>query len=207
MAKNNIASIICMIMIYTLIIILIPLFMDYLFRITVRRKRKATILKLAEEKAKETKKPLLIFNSKSNAIISDKGNLTDKEEIHGDITELISNLKDNSFVVVVSETLEYVDDIKTTLEELVRISGSDLYIINLEKHAPKLLYDANIINIMDQPFYMFSEPQYGNNKQVKWIDVNDVQKKAQKFYSYVFKVIPSEFFIYDPIVKIDKKQI
>jgi hypothetical protein len=190
-----------MVFIYLIIIILVPLFLDYLFRLTVRRKRKINMLYLAEKKSASTKKPLLIFNNRSSGLVSHSGNLSkDKEEIHGEITEIIGGLKENSFVIVISETLEYVDDIEKLIKELIAVSGSDLYIINLEKNSPRIFWDYKIKNVMDQPFYVVSNTPVTNNK-LKWTKSTALQKSTQKFYSNLFKILPYDFFVNDPVEK------
>ena len=193
---ENIPNKLCMIFIYLIIIILIPLFLDYLFRLSVRRKRKLNMLYLARKKSTITKKPLLIFNDRSNGIISNSGDLSkDKEEIQGEITDIIGLLKPNSFVILVSETLEYVDDVKKLTEELNIASGSDLYIICFEKNSPRVFWDYKIKNIMNEPFYILSE----SDKEIKWSSPTKLQKSMQHFYSYVFKILPYNFFVKDPI--------
>lgn len=209
--NGNISSKIYMVLIYLIIIILVPLFLDYLFKLTVRRKRKLNMLYLAEKKSASTKKPLLIFNNRSSGIISHSGVLsTDKEEIQGEITEIIGGLKENSFVIVVSETLEYVDDVEKLIKELITVSGSDLYIINLEKNSPRIFWDYKIKNIMDQPFYIVSDMQLTSSsekptlieKKIKWTNPTNLQKSIQKFYTNVFKILPYDFFVNDPVEKV-----
>jgi len=197
---ENIPNKLCMIFIYLIIIILIPLFLDYLFRLSVRRKRKLNMLYLARKKSATTKKPLLIFNDRSNGIISDSGDPSkDKEEIQGEITEIIGLLKPNSFVILVSETLEYVDDVKKLTEELNVASGSDLYIVCFEKNSPRVFWDYKIKNIMNEPFYILSE----SDKEIKWSNPTNLQKSIQHFYSYVFKILPYNFFVKDPIESVN----
>lgn len=199
--SRNIPNKLCMIFIYVIIIILVPLFLDYLFRLSVRRKRKLSIMDLARKKSAQTKKPLLIFNDRSNGIISHSGDLTkDKEEIQGEITEIIGLLKPNSFVIVVSETLEYVDNVEKLVDDLNVVSGSDLYIVCLEKNSPRIFCDYKIKNIMDSPFYIMSEANSDSKKTIKWSSPTNLQTYSHRFYSHVFKIIPYNFFVNDPIV-------
>lgn len=204
---QNTSTKIYMVFIYLIIIILVPLFLDYLFRLTVRRKRKLNMLYLAEKKSSSTKKPLLVFNNRSSGLVSHSGKLsTDKEVIQGEITEIIGGLKENSFVIVISETLEYVDDIEKLIKELILVSGSDLYIINLEKNSPRIFWDYKIKNIMDQPFYIVSDTSTTNKQlksdsgsYLKWSNPTSLQKSTQKFYSNLFKILPYDFFVDDPV--------
>lgn len=205
--SQNTSTKIYMVFIYLIIIILVPLFLDYLFKLTVRRKRKLNMLYLAEKKSASTKKPLLVFNNRSSGLVSHSGKLsTDKEAIQGEITEIIGGLKENSFVIVISETLEYVDDIEKLIKELITVSGSDLYIINLEKNSPRIFWDYKIKNIMDQPFYIVSDTSTANKQlksdsgpYLKWSNPSSLQKSTQKFYSNLFKILSYDFFVDDPV--------
>lgn len=199
MANTNV---VIMILLYAICLILIPLFLDYLFRLTVRAKRRSAIKNLAQKKAKETNKPLVVFNNPTSGVVSPTGDLDLDPQIESfecDITNCISALKDNSIVMVVSETLEYVSDPEELTQNLIRASGGDLYVVGLEKNSPRMFYDYKIINILDEPFYI---PD--NVADIKWSKPNELQKSVQKFYSYVFEILPYDFFTSDPFVK-DKK--
>lgn len=186
---------ILLIIIYLCIIILIPLFLDYLFKLTVRKKRKAQIKELAEEKAKNLNKSLIIFNDRYHGVVRNINENT-KENFTGDIEEIIPQLADNSAIIVVSDTLEYVDNIKPLIEQLRRASADgNLYLINIEKNSPRVFWDYKIINIMDKSYYL------PDSEEIKWVSPNNLQKKSQKFYSYVFKIIPYRFFDGAPVEK------
>lgn len=195
---SNLGSKILMLSIYAIIIILIPIFLDYLFRLTVRRKRKLNIMYMASKKAKETTKPLLIFNSPTEGFIKEidkNGIVVLKEPFKGNIVEILSALKDNSFVIVVSETLEHIHDVEKTVVLLKNVSGGDMYIICTEKNSPRTMIDYKIINIFDKPFYLPSDTE------LKWSDPNDFQKRIQSFYKVIFRILPYNFFMNDPIEK------
>ena len=194
-------NIIVMIIVYMICIILIPLFLDYLFRLTIRSKRRLAVKNLAQKKAKATGKPLVVFNSKSNGVVSQSGDLdsTDTESFECDINQCISALKENSVVLVVSETLEYVPNVEELLNSIRTASGGDFYIIGLEKNSPRIFYDYKIKNIMSEPFYI-----PGSSAQIKWSAPNPLQKSIQDFYSIIFKVLPYDFFTTDPFVKAKK---
>lgn len=174
---------------------MIPLFLDLLFKMTVRKNRKEKIKNLAKEKAKETGKSLIIFNDKTHGIVI---NSTDQstETFDGDMNKIIDQMANNSCVIIVSETFEYInpDILDKTIKKLKNISGGDFYSINIEKNSSRLLWDYKIKNIMDKSFYL-------PNEKIVWEKTNNLQKNIQKFYSYVFKIIPYHFFIYDPIEK------
>jgi len=187
-----------MVGIYVGIIILIPIFLDYLFRLTVRRKRKLNIMYQAEKKSRETKKPILIFNNRYGGIINNMqiDPSGKKEVFESDITQILSQLKENSFVLVVSETLEYVDNVEETIKQMQSVSGGDMYIVGIEKNSPRVWFDYKIRNVFDNPFYLPTD------HQIKWVSPNDLQKKVQGFYSYGFKILPYNFFTTDPIDRI-----
>ena len=178
---------------YILIIILIALFLDYLFRLTVRKTRKKKIKEMAEKRARETGKPLVIFNNRYNGSITDYTGTKKVEEYTGDVVDISKQMADNSCVIIVSETLEYIDsELSKTIERLQAISGGDLYAVNIESTSPRTLWDYKISNIMDKSFYLPKD-------KISWSEPNDLQRRTQKFYFWVFKIIPYQFFAYDPI--------
>jgi len=198
---------------------MIPIFLDYLFRLTVRKKRKNQILKLAELKSRETGKPVIIFNDRNHGTIITytNNNSHTAEDFPGDIVDIIDKLETNSLVVIVSQTLEYIDgtklidvdnrtisnkkktstDLSWTIDNLKRVSGGDLYVLDIEKNSPRIFWDYKIKNIMDKSFYL-------PNENITWSAPNGLQLRTQKMYSYVFKILPYQFFAYDPVYVIKK---
>ena len=67
--SDNIFNKSILILMYLIIIILIPIFLDYMFRLTVRNKRRTQIKFLAEKRAKKSGKPLAIFNNEHSGVI------------------------------------------------------------------------------------------------------------------------------------------
>jgi len=210
---------IILVIIYLIIILMIPIFLDYLFRLTVRKKRKNQILKLAELKSRETGKPVIIFNDRNHGTIITytNNNSHTAEDFPGDIVDIIDKLETNSLVVIVSQTLEYIDgtklidvdnrtisnkkktstDLSWTIDNLKRVSGGDLYVLDIEKNSPRIFWDYKIKNIMDKSFYL-------PNENITWSAPNGLQLRTQKMYSYVFKILPYQFFAYDPVYVIKK---
>jgi len=186
-----------LIVIYLVIIIMIPLFLDYLFNITVRRKRKMKIKRLAEQKAKETGKALVIFNDRYNGIVH---NINDgqmiKEAFTGDIVEIVNQMANNSCVMMVSETFEYIDGLKEVIDQIRLVTNGDFYAINIEKNSLRVFWDYKIIQIMDKSYCVPS------SQEIKWAKPNGLQRKIEKFYSYVFKVFPYKFLVNDPVEKV-----
>lgn len=217
-----------LVVIYLIIIVMIIFFLDYLFRLTVRKKRKMNIKKIAQRKALDTNKSLVIFNDRHNGIVKNisqkestggstgkvKGNAKEEssEEFSGDMVEIINQMADNSCVIIVSQTLEYIDEsnnnndndngqenslLSKTIEQLKRVSGGDIYFINIDKNSPRAFFDYKIKNFMDKSYYVPGE-------EIKWNKPNELQVKTQKFYSYIFKIIPYKFITHDPVENIKK---
>ncbi|XWV25254.1 hypothetical protein QJ856_gp0518 [Tupanvirus deep ocean] len=200
--SDNLLTKALIIFVYLVIIIMIPLFLDYLFKLTVRKNRKNKILALAKNKSLETGKPIIIFNNANNGVVINKDGTM--EEFNGDIIEIINQMADNTCVMIVSESLEYIGNnesdnndkiIIETINQLNAITGGDVYFVNIEKNSPRVFWDYNIKNVMDKSFYL-----PGDN--LSWSKPNDLQKKVQKLYFHVFKILPYNFFAYDPIVKV-----
>lgn len=185
------------IIIYVLIIIMIPLFLDYLFRLTVRKNRKNKILELAKFKSNQTSKPIIVFNDRYHGVVINLDDENGNEEFTGDIIDIVNKMADNSCILIVSESLEYINDdlLSDTIKLIDKISGGDCYFINIEKNSPRVFWDYKIINIMDKSFYL-------PDSNITWEPPNNLQYKIQFFYSYVFKIIPYKFFSYDPVIKV-----
>lgn len=173
-----------MIIIYLIIIILIPIFLYYLFKLTVDNKKKDEILNLAKQKSIQIGKPLIVFNGRSNGLVI---NPEDKssEKFEGDIIDIINQMADNSGVILLLNVLEYIDDesIKILVAQLKNVSGGNLYSVNISKNSPLTILDHKIINLMDKPYYLPGE-------SITWSKSNQFQKILQKFYSVVFKILP-----------------
>ena len=123
-----------------------------------RAKRRAKIFALAHDKASSSGKPLVVIGDPATANYS----LTDFDYGCGDLCIDIANcprcstsiaynidngfeqLADNSCVVFVSCTLEYVDDIYSVFNSLMRISGGDLYVVAIEPYSLKTLFAPNL---------------------------------------------------------------
>ena len=195
--SDSVFSKVIRIVFYLLIIILIVLLLDLLFSYTVRKNRKNQIKQIAEQKALELDKPLIIFNDRDNGIVIsyNKDGVPSAEDFTGDILEIANQIKTDSAVVIVSETLEYIDDetfLRETIKQLNRISGGNLYVVNIEKNSTRPFWDYKIKHIMEKSYYL-------PNEKIKWIKPNNVQLYTQKFYSKIFTILPYRFFTYYPI--------
>src|ERR1700733_15264757 len=164
---------IILIIFYLIIVISIPLFLDILLRITVRKRRKYIMKHLAEKKTTEKNKALLIFNNRYSGIVVYSNDDSEKaEEFTGDAEEL-----------------------EQFIQQLNRVSGGDLFIVNIEKKSPRMLWDYKIINIMDKSYYT------PGNLMIKWSKPSNLQNKIRNIYKFIFKLIPYNLFADDPIVK------
>jgi hypothetical protein len=182
---------------YLVILISIPLFIDYLFKITVRRKRINQVKSMAQKQANDKNKSLIIFDSTTHGVVitNTKGNIS-KEEFNGDINEIANNLANNSCVIMISEVLEYVNKPDELIKQLKIVSGDDLYIVNIEKNSPRILWDYKIKNVMDKSYYLPTD------KKLKWTQPNKLQLNTQNFYSYIFKIVPYDFFTKNYVEKV-----
>ena len=122
-----------------------------------RPKRRRLFFDLASKKATETKKPLLVIGdpyADNYAFSVDYGcgdlciDINDclkcSNSSKHDINEGFPTFKDNSYVVFISCTLEYVDNIESVYKELVRISGGNLFVVALEAYSLKTLFARNL---------------------------------------------------------------
>ncbi len=189
MSKSTIEKII-LIIFYLIIIILVPLFLDYLLRITVRDTRQRQIAKLAWINAQKNNKPLIIFVDRYNGTIIEQNGKC--ENFKGDMVEIVDQMAKNSGVIIIAYSLEYLqtDIIKKFIDNLNRVSGGDLYILAIEKNSTRIFFDYKIKNIMNKSYYLPGD-------LIEWYSPNNLQKKIQKFYSYIFKILPYNFFTND----------
>lgn len=169
-----------LIFLYLLLILLIPLFLDYLFHLTVRKKRRAQIMTLAEQKSQQTGKALVIFDNRFGGKVNTDGK---NEVFSGDIEEIVQQMANNSCVIVVHNTLEYIDDPNKIIKQINDVSGGDYYIVNVEQNSPKVFYDYKIKNLMNKSFHLPGEA-------IEWKDPNGLQKKIQTFYYNIFRMAP-----------------
>ncbi len=146
---------------------------------------------LATEAAHKLKRPLIIFNDIENGVVYDQVDLSmdsgrsgKPEYFNGDIVEISKELADNSCVVFVYQTLEYVDDIDGLIKQLERISGHQLYICALEKNSPRIWFDSRIKRVFDQPYYL---PD--NVSTISWTLPNNIQKRTSQFYHFILEKI------------------
>lgn len=192
----SLGSKLIMVCIYIIIIIFIPLLLDYLFNLTIRSRRKRLIKETAEKLAISKNKSLVIFNGMIDGEVYhlNPNRQFKMETFKGNLTEIIDQMADDSCVVIVSYVLEYVDNIEGILEQLKRVSGNDLYIIGYETNSPRTFWDYQIKRILNKPYYL---PEFW--KKSTTLDMlshtpNKIQINVQYIYKYIFKVVPYSWF-------------
>lgn len=122
-----------------------------------RAKRRRLFFDLATKKAKETNKKLLVIgdpHTDNYAFGVDYGcgdlcldiNNCSKcpSAVVYDINKGFLDFSSDTWVVFISCTLEYVDDIYFVYSELMRISGGDLFVVSLEPYSLKTLFARNL---------------------------------------------------------------
>uniref|UniRef100_A0A6C0CAV6 Uncharacterized protein n=1 Tax=viral metagenome TaxID=1070528 RepID=A0A6C0CAV6_9ZZZZ len=184
---DSIFTKLCLIFLYVAILILVPLFLDYLFKISIRRNKKKELTELAKARAQKVKKPLIIFNGVNGGSIDTDGKV---ESFDGNVSEIVSQLGDNTSVVLVAETLEYIPDLQNFIKELKRISDGDLYILGVENNSPRIFWDYKIINVLDKSYFVAKK-----DKEITWGSPNSLQLKTQKIYEYVFNILPYDMIV------------
>lgn len=166
-----------------MIIIIVPILLDLLFSLTVRRNRFHKILALAKKKSNETEKDIIYFEGPNKGLVI--GRINGKiDTFDGNFTEIIKQLADNSCVMIINSVFEYVDDIETSFQQVQKVSGGDFYMINIEKNAPRTIWDYKLKNLIDETFYL------PGTEIIKWQEPNKLQKSIQNLYRYLFVVIP-----------------
>jgi hypothetical protein len=95
--------------------------------------------------------------------------VADKEgrSIKGDLKDVLPTLATNSAVIFISCVLEYVDDLPTIAAELERISGGDLFIVNIEPNSLKTRYAPNLGYSFKRKWRIIHAPPNGRLQFVK----------------------------------------
>lgn len=183
---SNLAENILIIIIIVIIIILAPILLDFLFKITVRKNKIDEILSIAAKNAKDNNKILIVFDSAEGGYIVDHDN--SKKYFKGKFIDTVNSIENNNSVIVLLYCLEYVktSDVKNVLEKLNSVSNGDLYVVSYEKHSPRTFWDYEIKNIMYNSYYL-------PNDKILWHAPTKLQDGVQKFYSYIFKVLPYNY--------------
>lgn len=177
------------IIIYILIVLVIFLFIDFLFKITIRKRKWKQMYYLARQLSIIKQKPIMIIYDLHHAIIEPS------HKIQGNIAEIITQMPNNRYILIVSQLLEFETDPKNLIYHCKRISGNDTFFINIEMNSPRIWWDYKLKNIMHSPFYL------PHDREIKWTVVSKKQKKIHNLYSIIFKILPYNFFTNNSIMK------
>lgn len=112
-----------------------------------RRQRRRDLFNLAQQRAQETGKRLIVIGDPDSGIVNRflgrdydcgtlcidrNGCLSCPQYEQSRLEDVLPTLSTGSAVVYVSGVLEYVEDIDRVLGELQRISGGDMYVVTLK---------------------------------------------------------------------------
>lgn len=186
--QNGKLRTILLIIVYAVILIFVPIFLDALFTLTIRRNRIEKIKKLAQNDAQTNDKSVVTFYSPNKGRVRHPNSPAD-EEFDGDMIEILSSMSDNCCVIVVIETLEYLPDPNEAVKHLLRVSGNRLYIVGFERNSPRAFWDYRIRQLLQRPYYT---PE--SLSLIALYPLNTLQKTAQQFYEHIFQIVPYNWF-------------
>ncbi|AVG46108.1 hypothetical protein [Acanthamoeba polyphaga mimivirus] len=174
---------ILLIIIYIILILSIPFFLDYYLQSKKIKCIQESVLKDAKKLSSNNNKPLIVFNNREQGFVIDKNQT---EQFSGNIEDILPELADNSCILILYEILEYVDDPENIITNTRRVSGDNYFIINITNNSPKTYWDYRIKNIM-------SKSQYHNDNTITYNKLSNIQKKTQYIYRYLFKLFPDQY--------------
>lgn len=132
-------------------LVLITLIVVCLYDIVFRRNwRRHTVYKAARRRSEQSGKPLVVIGANDLGGIS--GSIAGAMSLYGcgdmcvdlqgcpscpngvqaDIKTVLPRMETNSAVVFVSVVLEYIDDLPSVMDELLRVSGGDLFVVYID---------------------------------------------------------------------------
>lgn len=186
---------------YIIIIIFILIFMIlYLIKAqqvhnenSIYNDRKTYIYDLAKQRSKETNKPLMVIGDPENGSYLNRTfnypvygtpygygdlciDLSGCPENKGNslktkLEDIIDKFNTNSYVIYISQTLEYLDPkvLEYTLQHLIRVSNKDLFIVNMnyndDKYSDRFdTFSRNVYFTKVPPDNDIIEYYYLNNK-------------------------------------------
>lgn len=170
---------------------MVLIIIDILYSSTIRKKTKDSIRIEAVKKAVKKNKSLVVFDSMDTGYVYDP---KDKsiEKFNGNITSILENMADNSCVIMIVDTLEYLNSnyLPKIIEQIIRVSGGNFFIVCIEPNSARTFYDYKIKNLMEKTYYL-------SDSNIRWKIPNNLQIQIQKIYRLIFKILP-----YDLISKI-----
>jgi len=143
-----------MVAILLLSVLVLPYVVEMVISLTVRRWKRRDYFRRAREKARLTGKPLMVIGDPDTGCVNhyfgrdyDCGDVCldltgcprcpdGTRKIRGSLEEALPGMPTGGYVVFVSCTLEYVEGIRSVVDELQRVSGGDLYVVNVEPYSP-----------------------------------------------------------------------
>lgn len=192
------------VLLYLLVLLLIPLIIEKLFSLTIRKNRATDISFYILSNSLKKNKPILIFNQngkgylvENNSDDNDENIKTKTTEFTGDIFEIINSLKENSTIIVFNGVIEYDNEPLKLINLAMKVSGGDLYIIGFEKNSTRPYMDDRMKIILDKPYYMPN-----TIKDIKWSEVKDIHKYFNMFYGKIIRNSPNDFFDLPKIEKL-----
>nr|WBF70886.1 hypothetical protein [Megavirus caiporensis] len=174
---------ILLIIIYIILILSIPFFLDYYLQSKKIKCIQESILKDAKNISSKNNKPLIVFNNQEQGFVVNKNQT---EKFSGNIEDILPELADNSCVLVLYEILEYVDDPENIIINAKRVSGDNYLIINIINNSPRIYWDYRIKNIMNAPYY-------SKDDNITYNKSSNIQKKTQYIYRYLFLLFPNQY--------------
>lgn len=162
------------VLLYLVVLIIIPILLDYLFNMTVQ---KNNIKKIKDLATKNSDKSIMIFNRDSI--------YCDGKKINGNILNVSKNVKDNSVIVILNSVLEYSENPSDIINEMKRISGGNLYVIGYDKNSSRGIFDYKLRKLLNKPYFLPGD-------EIKLDNINELQIKLQKLYS---KILPYNYVV------------
>jgi hypothetical protein len=153
----------------------------YLFGIIdvifIRNYKRYKYFILAKNKSFETKKKLLVVGCPNNGglssyignifnvyncgdIVIDIDDCMCSNHIKSDIYDYLKNRNTNEYVIFISVTLEYIKNIEEVIKEILRVSGGDVYIVNIEIPIERLGLNLGKYNKYIRYWRIKGPPQY-----------------------------------------------
>ena len=156
----------------------------------IRKYRRRKIFRLAKIKSLQTGKKLMVVGDPKNGIASritgsdydygdicidltgcpdnDSNDINGAIKIKGDICSVIKRFGDNSHVIFISCTLEYAGEtdakFKQLMNDLYRVSGNDLFIVNVEVYSLMAYLYPHYLNNEEPPKRVITRcPPYSNS--------------------------------------------
>jgi len=188
-----------------ILIFLLPLLVELIISLTSRRQKRRGTYQNAQERSKQTGKPLLVVGDPDTGCINHylgrdyqcgdicldlTGCPGCPRQIKGDLVTEMKKLQDDSCVIFVSCTLEYLPNLETAIKELERVSGdhSNLFVVAVESYSPlHFLFSGTQNIILNCP---------PNQRKINYCKVPKVYKILQKIYGPLTRSSMAGKYIY-----------